>query len=212
MPTASGREALLDGKKIGLEDFQPMGLKVFPGIEDVVSDLDNASSLLAKRSQELTVVRNAPSAKIGYRTLDIMANAGNLSPGADKALKEATRLVEEEDREIRKKKEQGDKKQQHQKPWVARVDRQQGGWGARESYPPPEPSRGGWGVEPSRGGWGDDRQFRSNHNSPAQARPGSQGMPYAGGRGGGKGGEGTCNACGEYGHWARDCKFRRNSW
>ena len=60
MPTASGREALLDGKKIGLEDFQPMGLKVFPGIEDVVSDLDNASSLLAKRSQELTVVRNAP--------------------------------------------------------------------------------------------------------------------------------------------------------
>jgi len=207
MPTALARELLLEGKKIGLDDFEPMGLKVFPVIKDVVSDLDNTSSLLAKRSQELTVVRNAPSAKVGYRTLDIMANAGNLSPGADKALKEAIRVVEEEERETRKKKEAGEKRQQqqqHQKPWAVRPDRQQGGWGARESYPPPESSRGGW---------GDDRQSRSNHSSPAQARPGSQGMPYSGGKGGGgKGNEGMCNACGEYGHWARDCKLRRFGW
>ena len=57
------------------------------------------------------MVRNAPSAKVGYRTLDIMANAGNLSPGADKALKEAIRVVEEEERETRKKKEAGEKRQ-----------------------------------------------------------------------------------------------------
>ena len=103
MPKASAREALLEGKKIGLDDFEPIGLKVFPGIKELVSDLGSASSLLAKRSLELTVVRNAPSAKVGYRTLDIMANAGSLSPGADKALKEAIRVVEQEEREAKAK-------------------------------------------------------------------------------------------------------------
>ena len=169
----------------------------------MIKDLDSASSLLAKRSLELSVVRNAPSAKVGYRTLDIMANAGNLSPGADKALKEAIRMVEEEEKEGKKKK-LGLEKKPMARPWGPRPEREQGGWGQMEFQQP----------EPSRGGWGDDRQSRSNHSSPAQARPGSQGMAYSGGKGGGKGGrdDGTCNACGEYGHWARDCRMRRPGW
>jgi hypothetical protein len=205
VPTALAREALLEGKQIGLGDFELMGLKALPGVKDAVSEMGLASGLLGKRSHELTVVRNAPSAKVGYRTLDIMANAGNLSPGADKALKEAIRLVEEEEKEAKKKKEVFKEKQQP-KAWAPRAERQ-GGWGStpREQWQQPEPQRGGW---------GEDRQSRSNHSSPAQARGGSQGMPWSGGKGsGGKGGgEGSCNACGEYGHWARDCRSRRSGW
>ena len=197
------RETLLTGGKIGIEDFEPMGLKVLSGVKDAILDVGMAQGLLAKRSNELVVVRNAPSAKVGYRTLDIMANAGNLSPGADKALKEAIRVIEEEEKEAKKRKEGRDKK-----PWgaaAAKPERREGGWG-REPYQPPEPLRGGWGG-------GDDRQSRSNHSSPAQPRGGSQGMPFSGGKGGGgKGNEGACNICGEYGHWARECRNRRPGW
>ncbi len=203
VPTALARETLLTGGKIGIEDFEPMGLKVLSGVKDAIMDVGMAQGLLAKRSNELVVVRNAPSAKVGYRTLDIMANAGNLSPGADKALKEAIRVIEEEEKEAKKRKEGRDKK-----PWgaaAAKPERREGGWG-REPYQPPEPLRGGWGG-------GDDRQSRSNHSSPAQPRGGSQGMPFSGGKGGGgKGNEGACNICGEYGHWARECRNRRPGW
>ncbi len=142
VPTALARETLLAGGKIGIEDFEPMGLKVLADVKDAVMDVGMAQGLLAKRSNELVVVRNAPSAKVGYRTLDIMANAGNLSPGADKALKEATRLVEEEENEIRKKKEGKEKK-----PWGAatgvKPERREGGWGRVQYNQAPEPMRGG---------------------------------------------------------------------
>ena len=99
LPSAAAREALLEGRKIGLEDFGPIGLKVLPGVKDAVMDLGMASSLLAKRSLELSVVRSAPSEKVGYRTLDVIANVGNLSPRVDKALKEAIRLIDQEESE-----------------------------------------------------------------------------------------------------------------
>ena len=67
MPTALARETLLAGGKIGIEDFEPLGLKVLADVKDAVMDVGMAQGLLAKRSNELVVVWNAPSAKVDLR-------------------------------------------------------------------------------------------------------------------------------------------------
>ncbi len=104
-PEVIAVNSLLSGDSVEMGDLEVSRVSAMPDVASALDSLDRASELLAKRSLELTVVKMAPSAKTGYKTLEIMANAGSISPGADKALKEAIKMVEEEEKESKKKTE-----------------------------------------------------------------------------------------------------------
>ena len=199
IPSGEMRASFLEGGPISYDDMSAVPLAEHDAVKAALAELDNAQGLLAVRSKELIVVKNAPSAKTGYKTLDIMASTGNLAPAADKALKEAIRVVEEEDKEYKSK----------------AAEKKTKVWGQRPQH---QPAGGGWGSQSYRDqgydrrqsdrDWVPREQSYSNNSSPAPPRSGSQNMPYGGK--GGKGNGGSCNACGEFGHWAASCPGKRN--
>jgi hypothetical protein len=203
-PSSESIEALLERKPITLEGFEPIGLKALKGVHEALKEIASAQEILSKRILQLGVVRSAGSAKQGYRALEIMANYTVVDTGSDKALKEASKQIEEEEKEAIKKKN-NKAPYQGAKSWGE--PKAQGGWG-RARAEPRRDSRDDF----SRA-WDDEYRY-SNSSQPAPPRGGSQSMPYGSqDRGkGGKGSQGSCNSCGEFGHWAATCdKYSQRS-
>jgi hypothetical protein len=203
IPSVDAKKALLEGRAVKIDSFEPLGLKTLGGVHDALQDLNAATGLVAKRSVQINIVLSADSAKEGFRTLDIMAGYGSIDPGAEKALKEAKRQLEDEDAESKRKKSAANKYQnQYERP---RYDNHARGREQREeprSYNEPR-----YQVD-----WGKENNSRSHGSGPDHPRGGSMNMPYGGGKGGSRSGpDGSCNSCGEMGHWARECPRRRNS-
>jgi hypothetical protein len=208
VPNGEGAALLREGQPVPGDKLAVTELTEFPEVKSALEAMNEATAGLAKRSADLGVVKMAPSAKIGYKALDMMATAGAVKPDVKKALDEAKTLVEREEKD-RKGKAEGSKgtnsNNQNKRPYGQEPG---GGWGRSASQ-----GGKGWGDrrEPefrndsSQGGWGSG----GSNSTMGAPRSGSQGM--APGKGGGKGwGDGSCNKCGSMGHWARDCP--RGGW
>jgi hypothetical protein len=204
-PSDESINALLESKPISLEGFEPIGLKALKGVNEALKEIGTAQEILSKRILQLGVVRSAGSAKQGYRALEIMANYTVVDNGSDKALKEASKQIEEEEKEALKKKNKNP--YQGNKSWVAEP-KPRGGWGAARAEPSSRTR-----DDFSRA-WDEDQRY-SNSSQADPPRGGSQSMPYGSqsrGKGGGKGNQGSCNSCGEFGHWAATCdRYSRRS-
>ena len=113
---------LREDKPVPAEGLTVTELVEFPAVKAALDAVNEATAGLAKRSADLGVVKMAPSAKVGYRALDMMATAGAVKPDVRKALDEAKTLVEREEKE-RKSKGKEDKGHtgshgQHKRPYA----------------------------------------------------------------------------------------------
>ena len=52
VPSALAREALLEGKQIRLDDFELMGLKAFPAVEDAISEMGVVSTSVDRDARD----------------------------------------------------------------------------------------------------------------------------------------------------------------
>jgi len=209
VPDAIGAGLLKEGKEVPGGNLLVTELVNFKEVREAISSLNDALGVLARRSLDLGVVKMAPNAKVGYKTLEVMTGQGAIEPDVKKAMAEATVLCAKDDKDRQEKskstKAPGATGQQK------RPLRQEpgGGWGNahrgdndRDHWSHREPDY----RQDSAPNWGSG----GSNVSMGGPRSGSQGMPA--GKGGGKGGwgGGAGNACGESGHWARDCP--KKSW
>lgn len=198
--TEDGIVKLIAGAPIGVEELCVITLTSLPDVVPVIKELNGALEIVSKRSLELSVVKSAPDSRTGYKALDLMSNVGSLSVCADKCLKEAIRINEEEDRASKKSKTSN-------KSYPPRSESNPRGWGGSANNKPGY--QGGYqGRSYDREPEWERRETFSNNSSPGPPRGGSQSMPY-GGKGGKGGNDGACNVCHEMGHWARHCPRKR---
>ena len=76
LPSGAAVTKLVEGDGITMDELEVIDITEIDAVKTALAELDKAQEILAVRSRELGVVKNAPTAKAGYRTLDIMATAG----------------------------------------------------------------------------------------------------------------------------------------
>jgi hypothetical protein len=206
MPTKASTAVLLAAGSIKIEGLEVEPLRALLGVDDILRDVASSQEILAKRLLQLQIVRSADNAQLGYRALEVMASYGAIDPGSEKALKEAARQIEQEDKERKSKKASKAPYRSgtyQDRPWGGDSAPKRGGWGSHaQNTTQREPERGSASDREFAGAWNDYRR------DPAPPRGGSQSMApnsYSRGKGASRGNSEQCHQCGRMGHWQHDC-------